>query len=143
MTSAKFVSIPTSRKNQLIHIPLSSVTARHRKFLYKLYKAAAKKDSAGVKRILQKSTSPELRSLAEVSQNLLKKTYPNTSRKFLTQLTPFKKLLRDLACCQTSDRQKRQILLQTHRQVGGLPFIIPLLAPLVGQLLATGISAAL
>jgi hypothetical protein len=143
MSSDKFLSIPASSKKRVIHLPLSSATARHRGFLKKLYQAVTADDKGSISKLLQKASVGEIRALAEISQNLLRKTYPETGKKFLSRLRPFKNLLRTLACCQTTDRQKRQILLRENRQTGGLPFIVPLLAPLVGHLLAAGISAAI
>lgn len=135
------ITIKTAQKNRILHIPKSSLVARHRAFLRQLNQAS--KDPAQIKKLLKKASTSQINSVAEISLNLLRGSYPHTTRKYLARLKSSKNLLRKLACCQTTSQQKRRLLLEKNTQTGGLPFLVPLLAPIVGQLIATGISAAL
>jgi ribosome recycling factor len=74
MSPPKFISIPASKRKRVIHIPLSSATAQHRQFLSKLYQAAIADDKQSIKKLLQRASAGEIRALAQVSQNLFKKT---------------------------------------------------------------------
>lgn len=141
MRNPTLISIPISKKNQQLHIPSSSLLSRHQRFLRKLSQVA--ENPKQLKKLLKKATASEIKSLVEVVYNLLKNTYPGTSRKLISLLKPFKKLLRQLTCCQTNVAEKRRLLLHQNQKGSGLPFLIPLLAPIVGQLIASGISARL
>jgi hypothetical protein len=83
-----------------------------------------------------------LKALTEVTHNLLKQNYPNTKKKtYLKKLGPFKNIIRKLANSKTTTKQKRNLLLRQNNQAGGLPFMIPLLAPIISSLISAGIQA--
>jgi hypothetical protein len=128
-------------------IPQTSFAFKHRVFLNKLLQAAREVEEGRLQPTylasLIKSARPsELKALCEVSENLLKKRY-QPKKRFLRVLLPFKKLIRRLACRKTSVSSKKQALLRNNTQVGGLPFLVPLLAPIIGTLISAGIEAAI
>lgn len=137
--SPKVTSIRLSNK-RFLHIPKRSFVLRQRDFLKKLSKVA--KDPLKVTKVLKQSKPSELKALAEITKNLLKKSYPSTGKRYLKKLLPFKGIIRKLANKNTTTNQKRNILLRQNNQAGGLPFLIPLLAPIITSLISAGIQAA-
>jgi hypothetical protein len=127
-------------KTRSLHIPSRSQALHHRTFLKKL--SAVSKNPVKVANLLRNAKSSELKAITEVSKNLLKKNYPITAKKYLKKLSPFKSIIRNLANKKKTAKQKRDLLLRHNNQSGGLPFMIPLLAPIIGSLISAGISAA-
>lgn len=129
-------------------LPTNSRTFKHRLFLQKLHRSAQEvsqgnRPSEDLNRLLREASSTELKALCEVTENLLKKQYPKTGNRFIKKLIPFKTLIRRLACRKIPPTAKRQALIRTNTQTGGLPFLVPLLAPIIGTLISAGIEAAL
>lgn len=124
-------------KNKKLIIPKNSSVVRHRKFLKKIYSAADSESE--LKAIVKRAKASEISALSEISQNLLNRRYPVKDSRFLSQIRRFKGLIRKLACSNTSYPQKKRLLLHKNVQTGGLPFLVPLLAPLIGQLLLSAV----
>jgi hypothetical protein len=128
-------------------IPTDSFAFKHRLFLHELLQAArevkeGRQPPTYLTSLIKSARSSELKALCEVTENLLKKRY-QPKKRFLRALLPFKKLIRRLACRKTSVSVKKQALLRNNTQVGGLPFLVPLLAPIIGTLISAGIEAAI
>lgn len=117
-----------------ILIPKDSLTIKHRLFLKRLSKAAY--DPTVLRKLLSQAKPEELKALVEVIVNLLERNYP-TGKGYLKGLYPFRGLLRKLSRSKTSIIKKRHILLRQNQQKGGLAFLVPLLAPLLGTLLSS------
>ena len=130
-------------KNQVLRIPRSSLVVRHRHFLHKLFQAAKYKTPTELAKIIQSANSNQIKALSELSQNLLKATYPKTTKAYLRKMKPFKDVIRKLGSVRSSVKAKQRTLLQQNLQHGGLPFLVPLLAPIIGSLLSAGISATI
>lgn len=159
MPSGRGTMSRVERQNDiLLRIPTKSYTVKNIQFLRKLLRFVKRNKPVELVQLLKKATASEIKAISEVTQNLLQKTHPLTVRhsavrhsaeqeqeqdQQLDPLRPFKHLIRRLACKKTTTTDKRKLLLQTNNQRGGLPFLVPLLAPLIGQLLATGIAAAI
>lgn len=154
MPSGRGTMSRVERQNDiLLRIPTKSYTVKNIQFLRKLLRFVKRNKPVELVQLLKKATASEIKAISEVTQNLLQKTHPLTVRHSAEQeqeqdqqldpLRPFKHLIRRLACKKTTTTDKRKLLLQTNNQRGGLPFLVPLLAPLIGQLLATGIAAAI
>ena len=136
--------IPIGGKHpRLLHIPQRSRIIKHQSFLKKLYKTVKSTNRPDLAHVLQKASPSEIRAISETSQNLLKRTYPKTDKRFLKRLLPFKSIIRKLANPKTTVPQKRQVLLKQNLQSGGLPFLVPLLAPILGSLISAGIQSTI
>lgn len=142
MSPKQLLSVKISKKRNL-HIPTRSWTIRHREFIKQLERVAAEKNPFGVSELLKKSKPGELKALVEIAQNLLKKNYPSTGKRYLKKLIPHKGIIRKLASKRTPIKSKRTLLLRESNQSGGLPFLVPLLAPIVTSLISAGIQAAI
>ena len=136
-------------KGKQFYIPTKSYVYKHRYFLNRLL-TIIREVSTGQRspeelHIFVKKASPsELKALGEVCRNVLKKKHPKVKvTGFIKKLSPFKNLIRKLACGKTTLPSKRRALTTTTNQVGGLPFLIPLLAPIVSTLISAGIQAAI
>ena len=138
----KIVSVKVSKKRNL-HIPKRSSLIRHREFITNLENVAAEKNLFGVSTLLKNSTPGQLKALVEIAQNLLKRNYPKTEKRFLKKLIPHKGIIRKLASRKIPIKSKRALLLRKSNQSGGLPFLVPLLAPIVTSLISAGIQAAI
>lgn len=141
-----FIQIGSGKHHVLV--PTDSNTFKKRLFLLDLRRIAhevseGKRPVEDLNSLLKGASPSELKALCEVTENLLKKRYPKTGKQFLKKLLPFKALIRRLACRKTRISTKRQALVRTNTQSGGLPFLVPLLAPIVGTLISAGIEAAL
>lgn len=128
-----------------IVIPKKSLIIKHQRFLQNLLQLSravslGQRPQEHLSSFLKRASQSEIKALCEVSHNFLKGTLGN---KLVKQLSPFKGLIRKLACPKTSVRSKRRGLTRKNVQIGGLPFIVPLLAPILGSLIGAGIEAAL
>lgn len=120
-------------------IPKDSLTVRRRAFLRNLSQAAYQPSQ--VARLLRKANPNDLKAIAEIAHNLLHKKFPVQNKEFLRNFTPHKNILRKLANLRTSISKKRDLLLRQN-QTGGIGFLVPLLAPLLGTLISAGVQAA-
>lgn len=135
--------IPLVGNTSLLNFPRSSRVIKHQPFLKKLYKTAKQaKSSRQLDSLLKQAKPSEIQAISETSQNLLKKTYPKTDKRFLKLLLPFKSIIRKIASPKTTARQTKNILRKQNTQTGGLPFLVPLLAPIIGSLISAGIESA-
>lgn len=119
-------------------LPKNSLAVKHKRFLQKLFRSA--KNPRQLSTVLRRAKPQEIRSLGEIAYNLLHRSLPNTSRKLVTTLKPYRSIFRKLGNTKASVPQKRQLLLRQAHQSGGLPFLIPFLAPILGTLVAAGID---
>lgn len=131
-----------------IVVPKKSLIVKHQRFLQNLLHLSrsvslGQRPQEHLSSFLKRASTSEIKALCEVTHNFLQGTHPNTGTQFIKKLTPFKALIRKLACPKTSVKAKRRALTRKNVQVGGLPFIIPLLAPILGSLIGAGIEAAL
>lgn len=129
-------------------VPTKSNAFKHRVFLQNLHRIArevseGKRPAVDLSELLKDASPSELRALCEVTQNLLKKRFPKTGNGFIKKLRPFKALIRRLACPKISLAAKKKTLVRSNIQTGGLPFLVPLLAPVIGTLISAGIEAAI
>lgn len=136
------------RIGERVLMPTRSKAFKERLFLQDLQRIAqevseGRRPPEHLNQLLQEATSSELKALCEVAGNLLRRKHPKTGKRFLKKLLPFKTLIRRLACRKTPLSAKRQSLVRTNTQTGGLPFLVPLLAPIVGTLISAGIEAVL
>ena len=120
-----------SPHQRVIHIPSNSLIVKHHRFLKKL---ASTENPA---HLIRKAKASELKALTEIAQNLLRNNYPVSGKRFIQRLAPYKGLIRKLAQPKRSIKEKKTLLLN---QKGGLPFLVPLLTPIIGSLIAAAIS---
>lgn len=116
-------------------LPKNSCVIKQRKFLFKLAKTLNSPAKTSV--LLKKAKTNELKALKEISRNLLLRNLPLT-RSSIRKLSTHKTLFRKLA----NSQSPRQTLIQQN-QKGGLPFLLPLLAPILGGLLSVGLERAI
>lgn len=130
-------------KKRSLHIPVSSRVILHRHFLQKLLKAAKKPKA--LEELLSTATTGELNAVSECCRNILQRNIPKASEKrIIARLFPFKDLIRKVAHSKTSAAVKRRLLLKhTNLQSGGLPLLLPFLAPILGTLVSAGVEAAI
>lgn len=121
-----------------IVIPTHSLVIQRRAFLKKVSQAAY--EPKKVTRILQKAHPNDLRALAEIAYNLLHKKFPVQNKAFLQNFVPYKILLRKLGNQKIPLTKKKELLLRQNNQSGGLGFLVPLLAPILGTLISSALN---
>lgn len=131
--------MPRKTKKKII-FPRQSYTFKRKKFLNSVSQAAYDKEK--LKHLIGKSSDQDLKAIVEVVQNFLNKNYPSVSKKYRESFIPHKTIIRKLGDPRTSVKKKRTFLLR-RVQKGGLPFLLPLLSPIIGSLISAGISSAL
>jgi hypothetical protein len=142
------VVIGSYSKKPNIVIPKDSRVIKDLKFLRQLHTLAQQvhqgsRPEQDLHDYLRKASASQIKSLSEVSQNLLDRNFPKTSKRLIQKLNPFKTLIRRLASSKINSTQKRQLLLRRTHQRGGFAFLLPLLAPIVGTLISAGLKKVL
>ena len=127
-------------KKKSIHFPTRSLVVLHRVFLETLVKSANNKQR--LKAVLTNATSSQLKALVECCRNILEKNIP-VRKPIIQKLTPFKQLIRKISNTTKKPATVKRLLLKHNNQTGGLPFLVPLLAPVLGTLISAGIDAAI
>ena len=131
-------------KKKSIHFPTRSLVVLHRVFLESLVKSANHKQR--LKALLGNAQSSQLKALVECCRNILQNNIP-VRKPIIQKLTPFKQLIRKISKSPSNTKKAtavvKRLLLKHNNQTGGLPFLVPLLAPVLGTLLSAGIDAAI
>lgn len=122
--------------------PAGSLLLKHRKFIEKIYRSGLSKNENKLKAIINQATADEVLALCELSRNILRDTVPNLDRRKIRKLRQFKTLLRKLSCRNTPINAKKELLRQKFKQQrgGAIPFLVSLLAPLVGSLISAAVT---
>lgn len=119
-------------------LPKKSLAVKQKKFLHHLFRAARQPKKVSL--LLRRASPSQIKALGELSYNLLHRSLPHTNSRQVTQLKPHRSVFRKLGDRNLSVAQKKKFLLRRVNQSGGLPFLIPFLAPIIGTLVAAGIE---
>lgn len=124
------------------NFPPNTLVFKHRRFIEKIHQTALSGNEKKLKTILDQATEEEVLALCELSRNILRDTFPELNYNKLRKLRPYKKLLRKLSCRNTPIEAKKTFLRQKFKQQrgGAIPFLISLLAPVVGSLISAAVT---